>query len=145
MFIDDLSFFVDGKMPNNNYMTDNNSKKIVDCKIGYVRGNMFDDEYVPYKNFKLRNINPKTEEQALLLKLNEAEFALNDLSLYLDLHPNDDVIFKKFKEEVEKYKGYLDMYEKNYRPLNLCDTYQNTYEYYKNPWPWDNDGGVKYV
>ena len=32
-----------------------------------------------------------------------------------------------------------------YRPLELTSTYTDSYDYYKNPWPWDNDGGIKYV
>ena len=44
-----------------------------------------------------------------------------------------------------KYKDYLDRYERIYRPLELTSTYTDSYDYYKNPWPWDNDGGIKYV
>lgn len=143
MFFDDVSFFANGDIKNNNYKF--NDYKLVDCKTGYIRGNMFADEYIPFKNYQVRQIMPKTEEEQLLLKLNEAEFALNDLSLYLDLHPEDTIMFNKFMEEVNNYKRYLDLYEKNYRPMCLTDEYMKSYDYYKNPWPWDNDGGVKYV
>ena len=82
MFFDDIDFLVTGKLPSNN---DINSSKLVDCKIGYARGNMFKDEYVPYKNYKAKEVIPETEEEALLLKINESEFALNDISLYFFL------------------------------------------------------------
>ena len=42
MFFDDIDFLVTGKLPNNDNI---NSSKLVDCKIGYARGNMFKDEY----------------------------------------------------------------------------------------------------
>jgi len=145
MFFDDINFLMSGKIPSNLDMYSNYRDDIVDTKTGYQRGNMFSNEYIPYKNFKAGQIIPKTEEEALLLKLNESEFALNDLSLYLDLHPNDYEVYKMFREEVNRYKEYLDKYEKMYRPLNLTSTYTDSYDYYKNPWPWDNDGGVKYV
>ena len=106
---------------------------------------MFRDEYIPYKNYKAKEVIPQTEEEALLLKINESEFALNDISLYLDLHPEDKEMYRKFREEVKKYKDYLDRYERIYRPLELTSTYTDSYDYYKNPWPWDNDGGIKYV
>ena len=78
---------------------------------------------------------PQTEEEALLLKINESEFALNDISLYLDLHPEDKELYRKFREEVKKYKDYLDRYERIYRPLELTSTYTGSYDSYKNPWP----------
>ena len=81
----------------------------------------------------------------IVQKINESEFALNDISLYLDLHPNDYDMYRKFREETNKYKEYLNRYERMYRPLELTSTYTDTYDYYNNPWPWDNDGGIKYV
>ncbi|MDD5836111.1 MAG: spore coat protein CotJB [bacterium] len=144
MFFEDVDFLVNGSIPNYNSFNHTNNG-LVDCKMGYLRGNMFKNEYIPYKNYNVKELIPKTEEEALMLKLNEAEFALNDISLYLDLHPNDDDMYNIFREEVKKYKSYLEQYEKMYRPLNLTSTYSDAYDYYKNPWPWDNDGGVKYV
>ena len=47
--------------------------------------------------------------------------------------------------DYKSYKDYLNKYERMYRPLELTSTYTDTYDYYKNPWPWDNDGGIKYV
>ena len=142
MFFDDIDFLVTGNLPSSdNY----NQSRLVDCKIGYARGNMFRDEYIPYKNYKAKEVIPQTEEEALLLKINESDFALNDISLYLDLHPEDKEMYRKFREEVKKYKDYLDRYERMYRPLELTSTYTDSYDYYKNPWPWDNDGGIKYV
>lgn len=136
MLIDDFDFFIENN--------DNNTQ-LVDDKLGYIRGNMFANEYMPYKNYKVRELIANSKEEELLIKLSEAEFALNDLSLYLDLHPNDTKMYNKFKMYVKEYKTYLDEYERTFRPLDLCSTYTNIYDYYKNPWPWDNDGGVKYV
>lgn len=139
MFIDDINFFINGEMPVNR------EEKLVSSELGYLRGNMFLKEYVPYKNYQVRKLEAKTNEEALLLKLSQMEFALNDLSLYLDLHPNDMAVFNKFREYTNEYKRYLNEFEKTYRPLCLSSINKDSYEYYKNPWPWDNDGGIKYV
>lgn len=139
MFIDDINFFINGEIPVNR------EEKLVSSELGYLRGNMFLKEYVPYKNYQVRNLEAKTNEEALLLKLSQMEFALNDLSLYLDLHPNDMAVFNKFKEYTSEYKRYLNEFEKTYRPLCLSSINKDSYEYYKNPWPWDNDAGVYYV
>ena len=139
MFIDDINFFINGEIPVNR------EEKLVSSELGYLRGNMFLKEYVPYKNYQVRKLEAKTNEEALLLKLSQMEFALNDLSLYLDLHPNDMAVFNKFREYTNEYKRYLNEFEKNYRPLCLSSIDKDSYEYYKNPWPWDNDAGVYYV
>ena len=139
MFIDDINFFINGEIPVNR------EEKLVSSELGYLRGNMFLKEYAPYKNYQVRKLEAKTNEEALLLKLSQMEFALNDLSLYLDLHPNDMAVFNKFKEYTSEYKRYLNEFEKNYRPLVLSSINKDSYEYYKNPWPWDNDAGVYYV
>ena len=139
MFIDDINFFINGEIPVNR------EEKLVSSELGYLRGNMFLKEYVPYKNYQVRKLEAKTNEEALFLKLSQMEFALNDLSLYLDLHPNDMAVFNKFKEYTSEYKRYLNEFEKNYRPLVLSSINKDSYEYYKNPWPWDNDAGVYYV
>ncbi len=139
MFIDDINFFINGEMPVNR------EEKLVSSELGYLRGNMFLKEYVPYKNYQVRKLEAKTNEEALLLKLSQMEFALNDLSLYLDLHPNDMAVFNKFREYTNEYKRYLNEFEKTYRPLCLSSINKDSYEYYKNPWPWDNDAGVYYV
>ena len=139
MFIDDINFFINGEIPVNR------EEKLVSSELGYLRGNMFLKEYVPYKNYQVRKLEAKTNEEALLLKLSQMEFALNDLSLYLDLHPNDMAVFNKFKDYTSEYKRYLNEFEKNYRPLCLSSINKDSYEYDKNPWPWDNDAGVYYV
>lgn len=139
MFIDDINFFINGEIPVNR------EEKLVSSELGYLRGNMFLREYVPYKNYQVRKLEAKTNEEALLLKLSQMEFALNDLSLYLDLHPNDMAVFNKFREYTNEYKRYLNEFEKTYRPLCLSSINKDSYEYYKNPWPWDNDAGVYYV
>ena len=139
MFIDDINFFINGEIPVNR------EEKLVSSELGYLRGNMFLKEYVPYKNYQVRKLESISNEEVLLLKLSQMEFALNDLSLYLDLHPNDMAVFNKFKEYTSEYKRYLNEFEKNYRPLVLSSINKDSYEYYKNPWPWDNDAGVYYV
>ena len=123
MLIDDFNFFLENNQ---------NNSQVVSKELGYIRGNMFANEYVPYKNYKVRELTANNKEDELLIRLSEAEFALNDLSLYLEMY-------------VKEYKACLDEYEKTFRPLDLCSTYTNMYDYYKNPWPWDNDGGIKYV
>ena len=71
-----------------------NNTNMYTVKEGFLRGNMFRDEYLPYKNYSYININPKSDREAKLYNVMQYEFAINDLNLYLDIHPNDEYAFK---------------------------------------------------
>lgn len=151
MLFDDNLEFIDLQMnPNNNeYMNsfDNyNNDKLVSTKEGFMRGNMFKDEYIPYKNYDNLKIVAKNEREVMLLEVMELCFAIIDLELYLDVNPNDTVMLKKYNELVEKSAKKELEYVKKYGPLELIDSDNATkFEWIDNPWPWDNSGGVKYV
>ena len=123
----------------------NTSNKLVDSKEGFLRGNMFRDEYVPYKNIGVKMLQPKNEREVLLFKIMEADFAINDLNLYLDMHPEDVQMYEKFKMYTNECIRLKDEYAKTYGPLTLDQTKSNNYEWMKNPWPWDKSGGSMYV
>ena len=87
--------------PQKFYEYDNNSDKLVDPQEGFQRGNMWKNEYVPYKGMTYEKLRPTTEREALLYKVMEMDFAVNDLNLYLDLHPEDTEVYEKFKINLE--------------------------------------------
>lgn len=118
---------------------------LVNTKEGFLRGNIWKDEYVPYKNMKYLNLVPTCEREALLFKIMEVDFAINDLNLYLDLHPEDEMIYEKFKMYTNECIRLKDEYAKRFGPLTLDQTNSNSYEWMKNPWPWENNGGSMYV
>ena len=129
--------FIDLFVQDNSYFNDN---KLYNCQEGFIKGNMFKDEYIPYKNYQPTKIIPINEKESLLLKLYESDFALHDLNLYLDLHPNDKYIYDEFKKELNTFNEIKSIYEKKYGPLCLEDTTSNNYEWYLGPWPWEKDG-----
>ena len=120
--------------------------KLVSVDEGFLRGNMFASEYKPYKNYTVKKIIPRTKREELLLEIMELSFAINDLNLYLDLHPKDSKMLKKFNDLVEKSCKCEMEYVKNYGALEVIDnTSDEKFEWIKNPWPWGNEGGTKYV
>ena len=123
----------------------NNNTDLVNDKLGLQRGNMFNDEYKPYKNYNFKNIAASNEKDSLLLKLYETNFAIIDLNLYLDLHPNDSKMYEIYKSYVKNFENIKKMYEQNYGPLEITCVESDTYNWIDNPWPWDKDGGAKYV
>lgn len=119
--------------------------KLVDPMEGFLRGNMFKDEYLPYKNLTYFKLNPTCPKESELIKVMALSFALNDLNLYLDLHPDDKVMFEKFKKYNEEYKKLSKEYAKTYGPLKLTQTKGENFNWIESPWPWDQQGGSLYV
>ena len=126
-------------------MMDSKQNTLTDDKVGLQRGNMFNDEYKPYKNYNPKEIIAKTEKDALMLKLYELNFAIIDLNLLLDLHPEDNKMYEIYKKYVNSFDKAKKMYEENYGPLEITCVDNESYDWIKNPWPWDKDGGTKYV
>lgn len=65
------------------------------------------------------------------------DFAISDVTLFLDTHPNDKEAFKYYKEALERYQKACDMYTKKYGSLNNRTEDGNNYNYINGPWPWE--------
>lgn len=139
LFDENLSFFgfsIPSEMPNLNLET---------VSKGFEKGNMFSNLYDPYKNYEIAKLVPKTKKEELLLNIMALSFAINDLNLYLDLHPKDSEVLKKFKEINEPLCKQEMEYINNYGPLEVNDVDSiDKFTWINNPWPWDCEE-VKYV
>lgn len=123
-----------------------NDSKLISVEEGFLRGNMFKDEYIPYKNYKYSKIIPQTERESLLLEIMELSFAINDINLYLDLHPTDEELLRKFRCLVEKSCMKEMEFVKKYGPIDLIDSDDTqSFNWIDDPWPWQNERGAKYV
>ncbi len=111
---------------------------------GLNKGNMFKNLYDPYKNYVYK-VTVRGKREELLLSIQELTFAVKDLNLYLDLHPNDNSALETFKNYSEELKRYKEMYNKEYSSLCATDSSKNYFDWVKSPWPWDNMGGNTYV
>lgn len=107
---------------------------------GFNAGNMFRNEYEGYKGYKYGKLTAHNDKDKLLLCIYEYDFALNDLSLYLDLHPEDMNVYKIFKRYTEEQRKYVEMYEKKCGPMELDDSDYNNYLWYEGPWPFIGGG-----
>ena len=107
---------------------------------------MFNNLYDPYKNYKYERVVANNKQEELLLEIMALSFAINDLNLYLDLHPTDEEMLKKFRELAEKSCAKEMEYVKTYGPLEVIDNNSlSKFNWINNPWPWENTGGTKYV
>ena len=125
MFFDDIIF----------NMNNDTNVILYDDKDGFMYGNMFKNEYDSYKSYRPVQLESNTELGKLLLKIYQYDFALNDLSLYLDLHPDDGDVYKVFKKYTEELRKCVDVYEKKYGPMELDNSQYSNYLWDEGPWP----------
>lgn len=107
---------------------------------GLNKGNMFKNIYSKYKNniYKLR-VNSKKDE--LLYNIQMYSFAMKDMNLYLDIHPDDKNILNNFHDYRKKYEVLKKQYESEYGPLCMSNTLNTEkWTWVSNPWPWDKGG-----
>ncbi len=116
----------------------NRNDNLFNAQEGLNKGNMFKELYDPYQN-NVFKIEVNTKKDKLLLVIQKLEFKLIDLSLYLDINPNDKEMYLIFKETLEELKKNKEIYEKTYGPLCLENTTEQ-YNWPDDPWPWMMEG-----
>ena len=130
---------------NNNFNVVENKNKfnqnanLTDPKEAFLRGNLFNNLYKPYKNYQYGNLRPTSKKEELLYNILMYKFALTELNLYLDTNPNDKRMIDLYKKYLTEEKKLCNQYEKIYGPLttdsdNLDD---NSWDWIKSPWPWE--------
>lgn len=86
----------------------------------------------------------KPSKQQLLNTINEVSFAVNDIHLYLDTHPNDAKALAYFHSKSKIRSAALEEYAKYYGPLTIDtadDAHSQSWEWVTQPWPWEGKGG----
>jgi len=114
-------------------------------KEGFLRGNLFRNEYKPYKNLTYVNIVPKNDREAKLYNVMTYTHAITDLNLYLDVHPEDRNALNLLKEMIKEEEKAKKEFIESYGPLNVCDTKGDKFKWIDSPWSWENMGGNMYV
>lgn len=79
-----------------------------------------------------------TERELLMRKIASTDFALIDLHLFLDTHPNNLNIAKKIEDYEMKSRQLRNEYERQFGPLTLSSEEGNRWQWISNPWPWDS-------
>ena len=113
-----------------------NNMNLFNPKEGFERGNMFENIYSEYKNYKPQNLKPKNEQEQKLYNIQAICFAAHDLNLYLDLHPEDQSLITLFSDYLKKEEELIKDYESMYGPMMVNN---NIGEWVNNKWPWEVD------
>ena len=121
--------------PNAVMPTNNN---ILDTKLGFKRGNLFNNLYDEYRNYKPAELKANNEKEDLLLQIDEQRFAMIEMNLYLDLYPNNKEALNRFNTYLKKEKELVTLYESKYGPLTTSSPVQtNNWTWNNSPWPWE--------
>lgn len=68
-------------------------------------------------------------------------FAVYDMLLFLDTHPEDKKAFALFRSLVQKARELKASYERQYGPLSIMSAADyDEFKWLESPWPWEKGG-----
>ncbi|MDD6881832.1 MAG: spore coat protein CotJB [Firmicutes bacterium] len=77
-------------------------------------------------------------ERQMMHQIQQVSFALVDLNLFLDSHPDNMMALDFFREMQKKYTELVAEYEMMFGPLTAFDTNtEHGWTWIKEPWPWE--------
>ena len=80
--------------------------------------------------------NNSCSQKEMLNKIMALNFAINDLALYLDTHPEDQSAIRMHSEYSEKQINLTAEYQRRDGPLTINFT-SNSWDWIDEPWPWE--------
>lgn len=100
------------------------------------RGNLFRNQYRPYKNYTPAELKVSNERERSLLEIQKLAFAIDDLNLYLDLNPTDREAYRLFSKYTKECDAKKEEYKRKFGPV-LLDQLTDEYEWSMGVWPWE--------
>jgi spore coat protein JB len=77
-------------------------------------------------------------KEKLMREIQEVGFALVDLNLFLDSHPDNKLALDFFEDMQIKYAQLQADYEMEFGPLTAFDTNtEQGWTWVQSPWPWE--------
>ena len=99
-----------------------------------VRGTLYPGLDLPFMGMVNQNNPPVTP----LHEVQVLAFAVQELALYLDTHPEDTEALELYRQYQQLYQKVSQAYEREKRPLNHAAPGQgDTYAWLDDPWPWE--------
>ena len=76
------------------------------------------------------------QRKRLLCEIRSLSFAINDLALYLDTHPQDTKAIRLHSEYSQRQSILAEKYQEQYGPLTINYS-SDTWNWIDEPWPWE--------
>ena len=92
------------------------------------------------------NPNQNQQREMLLKKINEVSFAVDDILLFLDTHPDCQEALDFYRQNVAIRKEALSESARLYGPLTIDtadDSCSRSWEWIQQPFPWEMKGGCR--
>ena len=103
-------------------------------RTALIKGTLYQALDLPYRG--MTNMRPLPETP--LYNLMAASFAVDDLGLYLNTHPDDEQAIALFNQLVEREEKAAQCYEQKHGPIQKASPVSgDTFEWNDNPWPWE--------
>lgn len=116
------------------------------ANIALSNGSISKELYKPYFNYVPRTLKLSEDKNGLIRTIQSYYFAINDLALYLDVHPQNTVAIELYNKYVENLNKAMNQYNAAYGPLLLFSDKSNSnyFEWIKKlPWEGeDNNVGL---
>lgn len=104
----------------------------------FIQGNLFNNLYEGYKNYRPMRLVPNNKQAELLLNLDIFKFAAHELRLYLDIYPNDKTMIDLFNQYNSRANELLNEYEQSYGPIAWSAlSNPNEFNWTSTRWPWE--------
>lgn len=82
----------------------------------------------------------KMDSRCMMEKqLSAAQFAVWEIHLFLDTHPNDEDALSAYNQYLKRYEELHKTYTEKFGALSAQNTtVGNTWQWVDAPWPWDS-------
>ncbi len=100
---------------------------------GLMRGTLFPGLDLPFQN----RVNTREVANTPSGEIMALDFAIHELGLYLDVHPNDSEALELFNTYVKLSDEAKKSYQATNGPLTMATPMGSTYSWTEGPWPWE--------
>ena len=108
-----------------------------EARRGLIRGTLYPGLDLPFQgrvNTKEFNVTPMTDLQAL-------NFAIQELTLYLDTHRDDQEALEALRAYQQMYRDCREQFQEQCGPLNQQSADESgQFRWLDDPWPWEYCG-----
>ncbi len=105
-----------------------------EARMGLVRGTLYPGLDLPFMGMVNRNPLPDTPKH----QLQALGFAINELALYLDTHPEDSEALALYREYQKMHHECTIAFEEKYGPMtHNTPVNDKRYTWMDEPWPWE--------
>lgn len=79
-------------------------------------------------------------KEDLMKLIQSTNFAIIEMALYLDTHPNSSCALETYHDYHRTFKKAVDIYEEKFGPLTIYGVNgENDWNWVDSPWPWQKE------